>query len=178
MEAKEEGYDSGADSYITKPFTHSLLSSRIKNLLLQRKRSLQAINNSQTTDLSEKKELLRESLNKLDQEFFDKMNKIIEENISGDVDVNLLSTKLAMSTSTLYRKMKSMTGISTNEYIRKYKMQYAEHLLLEGKYTISEISFMVGMNSIAYFRKCFKDEYGLIPSEYLKKLKSENEGNE
>lgn len=60
----------------------------------------------------------------------------------------------------------------------KYKMQYAEHLLLEGKYTISEISFMVGMNSIAYFRKCFKDEYGLIPSEYLKKLKSENEGNE
>lgn len=81
-------------------------------------------------------------------------------------------------TSTLYRKMKSMTGISTNEYIRKYKMQYAEHLLLEGKYTISEISFMVGMNSIAYFRKCFKDEYGLIPSEYLKKLKSENEGNE
>lgn len=57
-------------------------------------------------------------------------------------------------------------------------MQYAEHLLLEGKYTISEISFMVGMNSIAYFRKCFKDEYGLIPSEYLKKLKSENEGNE
>lgn len=139
---------------------------------------LQAINNSQTTDLSEKKELLRESLNNLDQEFFDKMNKIIEENISGDVDVNLLSTKLAMSTSTLYRKMKSMTGISTNEYIRKYKMQYAEHLLQEGKYTISEISFMVGMNSIAYFRKCFKDEYGLIPSEYLKKLKSENEGNE
>ena len=178
LEAKEEGYDSGADSYITKPFTHSLLSSRIKNLLLQRKRSLQVINNSQTTDLSEKKELLRESLNKLDQEFFDKMNKIIEENISGDVDVNLLATKLAMSTSTLYRKMKSMTGISTNEYIRKYKMQYAEHLLLEGKYTISEISFMVGMNSIAYFRKCFKDEYGLIPSEYLKKLKSENEGNE
>lgn len=178
LEAKEEGYDSGADSYITKPFTHSLLSSRIKNLLLQRKRSLQVINNSQTTDLSEKKELLRESLNKLDQEFFDKMNKIIEENISGDVDVNLLATKLATSTSTLYRKMKSMTGISTNEYIRKYKMQYAEHLLLEGKYTISEISFMVGMNSIAYFRKCFKDEYGLIPSEYLKKLKSENEGNE
>ena len=90
----------------------------------------------------------------------------------------MLSTKLAMSTSTLYRKMKSMTGISTNEYIRKYKMQYAEHLLLEGKYTISEISFMVGMNSIAYFRKCFKAEYGLSPSEYIKKLKSENEGNE
>ena len=178
LEAKEEGYDSGADSYITKPFTHSLLLSRINNLLLQRKRNLQAINNNQTKDLGMKKELLRESLNKIDQAFFDKMNKVIEENISGDVDVNLLAAKLAMSTSTLYRKMKSMTGFSTNEYIRKYKMQYAEHLLLEGKYTISEISFMVGMNSIAYFRKCFKAEYGMIPSEYLKKLKNDVKNSE
>lgn len=173
LEAKEEGYDSGADSYITKPFTHSLLLSRINNLLLQRKRNLQVISNTQTNDLGVKKQLLRDSLNKIDQEFFDHMNKIIEENISGDVDVNMLAAQLAMSSSTLYRKTKSLTGISTNEYIRKYKMQYAEHLLLEGIYTISEISFMVGMNSIAYFRKCFKAEYGLIPSEYLKKLKKE-----
>lgn len=121
-------------------------------------------------ELAQKKEQLRESLNKIDQEFFDKLNKLIEENISGDVDVNLIASNLAVSTSTLYRKMKALTGISTNEYIRKYKMQYAEHLLLEGKYSISEISFMVGMNSVAYFRRCFKAEYGEIPSEYLKKL--------
>jgi len=171
LEAKEEGYNSGADSYITKPFTHSLLLSRIQNLLAQRKRNLSQIQDSKETDLTKKKEQLRESLNKVDQEFFDKMNKLIEENISGDVDVNMLAANLAMSTSTLYRKMKALTGISTNEYIRKYKMQYAEHLLLEGKYTISEISFMVGMNSVAYFRRCFKAEYGEIPSEYLKKLK-------
>lgn len=171
LEAKEEGYNSGADSYITKPFTHSLLLSRIQNLLAQRKRNLERIQGSKETDLTEKRKLLRESLNKVDQEFFDKMNKLIEKNISGDVDVNMLAENLAMSTSTLYRKMKALTGISTNEYIRKYKMQYAERLLLGGKYTISEISFMVGMNSVAYFRRCFKAEFGEIPSEYLKHLK-------
>lgn len=170
FEAKEKGYDSGADSYITKPFTHSLLRSRILNLLQQRRRDKMLIQESKETNLAQKKEQLRESLNKIDQEFFDKLNKLIEENISGDVDVNLIASNLAVSTSTLYRKMKALTGISTNEYIRKYKMQYAEHLLLEGKYSISEISFMVGMNSVAYFRRCFKAEYGEIPSEYLKKL--------
>ncbi len=171
LEAKEEGYDSGADSYLTKPFTHSLLRSRIHNLLLQRKRNRLMIQQSKETDLTEKKQQLREALNRVDQDFFDKLNRLIEENISGDIDVNMLAEHLAVSTSTLYRKMKALTGISTNEYIRKYKMQYAEHLLLEGKYTISEISFMVGMNSIAYFRRCFKAEYGEIPSEYLKKMK-------
>lgn len=170
FEAKEKGYDSGADSYITKPFTHKLLRSRILNLLQQRRRDKMLIQESKETNLAQKKEQLREALNKVDQEFFDKLNKLIEENISGDVDVNLIASNLAVSTSTLYRKMKALTGISTNEYIRKYKMQYAEHLLLEGKYSISEISFMVGMNSVAYFRRCFKAEYGEIPSEYLKKL--------
>ena len=173
LEDKEQGYEAGADSYITKPFTHSLLRSRIHNLLQQRRRDKMQIQESKETDLTEKKEQLRESLNKVDQEFFDKLNRLIDENISGDIDVNMLSANLAVSTSTLYRKMKALTGISTNEYIRKYKMQYAEHLLLEGRYSISEISFMVGMNSVAYFRRCFKAEYGLIPSEYLKKLKEE-----
>lgn len=172
FEAKEKGYDSGADSYITKPFTHKLLRSRILNLLQQRRRDKMLIQESKETNLAQKKEQLRETLNKVDQEFFDKLNKLIEENISGDVDVNLIASNLAVSTSALYRKMKALTGISTNEYIRKYKMQYAEHLLLEGKYSISEISFMVGMNSVAYFRRCFKAEYGEIPSEYLKKLQN------
>lgn len=172
---KEQGYEAGADSYITKPFTHSLLRSRIHNLLQQRQRDKMQIQESKETDLAQKKEQLRKSLNKVDQEFFDKLNKLIDDNISGDVDVNLLANHLAVSTSTLYRKMKALTGISTNEYIRKYKMQYAEHLLLEGRYSISEIAFMVGMGSVAYFRRCFKAEYGDIPSEYLKKLK-EGEG--
>ena len=179
QEAKEEGYDAGADSYITKPFTHSLLRSRVNNLLAQRRRmqtmqSAPAAGNAAEDSkevMKEKKQMLRESLNQIDQEFLDKLDRLIGKGISGDIDVNMLASQMAMSTSTLYRKMKALTGMSTNEYIRKYKMQYAERLLLEGKYSISEISFMVGMNSIAYFRRCFKAEYGMIPSEYLKQLK-------
>ena len=83
-----------------------------------------------------------------------------------------LSDKMCMSGSTLYRKMKALTGLSTNEYIRKVKMQNAERLLLEGKYNISEIAYKIGMNSTGYFRQCFKDEFGVSPSDYLKQFTS------
>ena len=74
-----------------------------------------------------------------------------------------------MSGSSLYRKMKALTGLSTNEYIRKYRMHYAEQLMMENKYSLNDISFMVGINSIAYFRKSFKAEFGDLPTDYMKK---------
>lgn len=173
--AKEEGYDAGADSYITKPFSVSLVDSRINNLLEQRRRLLNTKNNSksgQDISLSEKNEILKESMNKVDQEFFDRLDKILDENIKGVLDVNFLTEKLNMSTSTLYRKMKALTGISINEYVRHYKMQYAEKLLLKNTYTINEITYMVGLSSVTYFRKCFKEDFGYYPTEYLKKIKA------
>jgi signal transduction histidine kinase/ligand-binding sensor domain-containing protein/DNA-binding response OmpR family regulator len=175
MTAKEEGYDAGADSYLTKPFSRSLLASRINNLMLQRRRQLAGQGASATAlpDMEAKRRQLREAMNKTDQEFFDKLNTLIEKRISGDIDVNYLAQNLALSTSTLYRKMKALTGESTNEYVRHYKMQYAEHLLLEGKYTVGEIAFMVGMNSVAYFRRCFRETFGMLPSEYVKNLKEQ-----
>lgn len=168
---KEEGYNAGADSYLTKPFTTSLLRSRITNLINARRGFQKALAQGGTDDeMREKREALRQSLSDMDKQFMDKLDAVIEQNISGDVDVELIAQSMAVSSSTLYRKMKALTGGSTNEYIRRQKMRYAERLLLTGKYTISEISFMVGMNSVAYFRRCFKDEFGLIPSEYLKKV--------
>ena len=71
--------------------------------------------------------------------------------------------------------MKALAGMTANEFIRKIRIKNAEQLLLTGKYTISEISYMVGINSITYFRQCFKDEYGLAPSEYLKQIMNNNE---
>ncbi len=168
---KEEGYNAGADSYLTKPFTTSLLRSRITNLINARRGFQRALAQGGTDDeMREKREALRQSLSDIDKQFMDKLDAVIEQNISGEVDVDLIAQSMAVSSSTLYRKMKALTGGSTNEYIRRQKMRYAERLLLTGKYTISEISFMVGMNSVAYFRRCFKDEFGLIPSEYLKKV--------
>ena len=126
-----------------------------------------------TKELEEKQSIITDSLNKIDKEFLDKMKHIIIENLSATEanDINYLASTLGMSSSTLYRKTKALTGMSTNEYIRKTKMQLAEKMLLEGKYNISEIAFKVGINSTVYFRQCFKEEFGLTPSDYLKKIK-------
>lgn len=177
---REEGYESGADSYLTKPFSSSLLQSRINNLLLQRM-NLTSLFASRPAPLSDpgadsieaKREKLRQSLSEVDREFLDKLTRTITDNLPGEnVDVNFVSDAMCMSASTLYRKVKAITGISPNEYIRKTKMQLAERYLLEGKYTLSEISFKVGINSVPYFRQCFKEEFGMTPSDYLKRVSS------
>ncbi|WP_239473497.1 MULTISPECIES: helix-turn-helix domain-containing protein, partial [Bacteroides] len=104
------------------------------------------------------KQLLNDSLNKIDQQFLEKITHVITDNLSSTetIDISFLASHLCMSNSTLYRKVKALTGMSTNEYIRKIKMQLAEKMLLEGKYNISEIAFKVGINSTVYFRQCFK----------------------
>ena len=173
IEDKEEGYREGADSYLTKPFTCSLLESRIDNIINQRQRIAAFFKGKAGPDLDEKRKAMAESMNKKDKEFFKNINSLIDKQISEDIDINYLAKGMNMSASTLYRKMKATTGISTNEYLRKYKIHYAEKLLLNNQYTISEVSFIIGMNSIAYFRKCFKDEFGTSPSEYIKKIKQE-----
>lgn len=175
---KEEGYQSGADSYLTKPFSASLLHSRINNLLAQRRwlserYSNIAVPQEQEKGMKEKHLILTNSLNKIDQEFLEKITRVITDNLSSteSIDISFLSSHLCMSNSTLYRKVKALTGMSTNEYIRKIKIRLAEKMLLEGKYNISEIAFKVGINSTVYFRQCFKEEFGVTPSEYLKKIK-------
>ena len=121
---------------------------------------------------ADKQEQAIRSLNKIDNEFVGKLTEVIEENITSDkIDTGSLAEQMNMSPSTLYRKIKALTGLSTNEFIRKVKMNNAERLLLEQKYTISEISYRVGINTVAYFRQCFQKEYGMSPSQYLKKVK-------
>lgn len=172
LQDKEEGYQVGADSYLTKPFSATLLHSRIHNLLESRKLLAERFNTNSI--LIDKRAAVTESMNKLDNEFLEKINKLIEDRLSSEkIDIGYLSDAMCMSNSTLYRKMKALTGLSTNEYIRKIKMQYAERLLLEGKYNISEVAFKVGINSTVYFRQCFKDEFGMAPSDYMKKIKPE-----
>jgi signal transduction histidine kinase/DNA-binding response OmpR family regulator len=171
LQDKEEGYEAGADSYLTKPFSATLLHSRIVNLLESRRKLAHHI--QQDTLHTEKQTQHTESISRLDREFLDKINTLIEERLQADkIDINYLAGHLCMSTSTLYRKMKALTGLSTNEYIRKTKMQHAERLMLEGKYNISEVAFRVGINSPVYFRQCFKEEFGVSPSDYMKNLEN------
>ncbi len=170
LQDKEEGYISGADSYLTKPFSARLLRNRIDNLLDNRRKLAEQF--KLQLKLDSKSVLLNQSLSQLDREFIVNVTQLIEDNLEQEkIDVGFLSDALSMSSSTLYRKIKALTGISTNEFIRKIRMNRAEQLLLTGKYTVSEVGYQVGMNSPIYFRQCFKEEFGMAPSDYLRKIK-------
>lgn len=165
IEDRSLGYDIGADSYIVKPFNSGLLHSRITNILDTRNKIAELVSNN----VKEKGNALIESINELDNEFLSKTSAIIEHNLSSDkLDVVFIANEMNMSHSTFYRKIKALTGRTANEYIKKIKMKNAERLLLCGRYTISEVSLMVGINSMTYFRQCIKDEFGMPPSEYIK----------
>ena len=108
-------------------------------------------------------------LKPLDNDFLMRLTSVIEENLaSKDLDVVFLSHKMCMSQSTLYRKLKGLINISTNEYIRKIRIKKAIELLDSDKYKVTEVMWEVGMSSAVYFRQCFKEELGVFPSEYLK----------
>jgi len=165
---KEEGYTAGADSYLTKPFSAKLLHSRINNLLEARKKlaaSLTAVIPHPTEPATEN----TDTLNPLDNEFLQRITQIIEDNLEMEkMDIAFIADKMCMSHSTLYRKIKGVADMSANEFIRKVKMRNGVRLLLSRKYSISEISYMIGFSSVTYFRQCFKSEFGMAPSEYVK----------
>ena len=180
IEDKEEGYDSGADSYLTKPFSAKLLQSRIQNLLSNRRRLAEFIVlSSEGTKVDQQEEVNEPTatseprMNRLDQEFIDKMNRIINENItSTDLDMAFMTDKMAMSHSTFYRKVKALTGMSAKEYIRKLRLQHSAALLRSGDYNVTEAAMMTGFNDLGHFREIFKKEFGIAPSEYAKKSQS------
>ena len=148
-----------------------LLNSRINNILENRRKTAGVITSIPETESEQENiENERKNLNKLDQEFLDKVTAIIEENLCMEkMDVAFIADKMCMSHSTLYRKIKGLTEMTVNEYVRKIKMKKGMELINEGKYSLAEISDLTGFSSVAYFRQCFKDEYGMAPTEYLKR---------
>lgn len=167
-EQRERGYQAGANSFLTKPFSANLLRSRVDNLVTE---VSQVAEETPVASALEKQVKLRNNLSHIEQEFVENLNSLIEENLNKTkVDVAFLAENLNMSNSTLYRRIKQITGISTNEYIRHIRLKKAEMLLLKGQYTISEVSDLVGMTTPDYFRQCFKEAFGVSPSEYVKKV--------
>ena len=169
---KEEGYAAGADSYLSKPFSTSLLGSRIDNLLDNRRRLAQLIaasHNEPNENEPHPAEVV-ETLNKLDRDFLNKVNTIIYENLNMErMDMAFIADKMCMSHSTLYRKVKALTGIPLNELVRDAKMKRAADLLESGEYTVADVSDMTGFSSVPYFRQRFKEKFGVSPSDYMRK---------
>ena len=175
-EARIQAYQAGADSFITKPFSSSLLRSRLSNLLNMRHRLAAAVLTQepqplQAPDAEAEAEtgIIVSAFSAADNEFLQKVKDIIHENISNDgLDVGFIADKMYMSHSTLYRKVKAVTGLSVAGLVRKLRARRAGELLAEGSHTVSEVAYMVGMSSLGNFRQCFKEEFGISPSEYIK----------
>ncbi len=160
-EQKMEGFDAGADDYITKPFNFEILQSRIRNLIHQRELFHK--------DFRKQFEIKASDVNitSLDEKLIQNAIKHVELNISNpDFSVEDLSRELGMSRVHLYKKLLALTGKSPLEFIRTIRLQQAAQLLEKSQLTVSEIAYKVGFNNPKYFTKYFKEEYKVLPSAY------------
>lgn len=162
-EDKLEGYSIGADSYLPKPFSMTMLKARIKNLLEARKNL-----HKKFTSLSGLQPAAEVTTNSLDEKFLDKATKIIIEHISDpDFGLEQLVAEIGLSRSHFYRKISSLTGQNPSNFIRTIRLKYAADLLLKKVYSIKEVSYMAGFNYSAYFSKTFRDLFGKTPNEFI-----------
>ncbi len=165
VENKITGYKTGADDYITKPFEPELLKIRIQNILENAEKARKSFRNELHISALE---LTR---SKTDEIFLHKVIGLLEDNLdNSELDIETLCKSMAVSSSQLYRKIRSITGLSPNEFIRTYRLKKAAALILEADYNISEVAYKVGFNDALYFSKCFKKHFGYSPSSYASKI--------
>ena len=163
-----EGVEAGADAYITKPFSSSLLCAKVFKLIEQRDRLREKF--------SKDPHAVRPAIctTDKDKEFADKLAETLTSHLSDpDFSIDDFASMMGLGRTVFYRKVKGVTGYSPNEYIRIMRMKKAVELLSEGKYTVSEVAYQIGMNDPFYFSKCFKAQFGVPPSSYLRGEKEE-----
>jgi len=157
-----KGLEAGADDYVTKPFSMSLLQAKVSSILRSRKRLKEYY--------SESKEIVPENiaLNNLDEKFLHQAITIIERYLSdSDFSVDKFSREIGMSRSNLYLKLKAITGESATDFVKRIRFKKAIELLETKQYTIAQIAYMCGFNSPSYFSTAFKQYYDCMPTEYI-----------
>src|SRR5690554_388299 len=176
LDSKLEGFEYGADEYISKPFSVSYFKARVKNLLLRRGELQKyyrnrAVGRSKTLqDVNEDK---NRAVNVKEITFIESINAFIKKHVgSNDFVIEDLAVEMGMSRTVFFKKLKGLTGLAPIEYVRDMLMRHAADLLENEDYSIKEVSYMVGMNDAKYFSKCFKKKFNMTPSEYRKKYTS------
>lgn len=159
---KIEGLETGADDYITKPFSVNVLEARVSNLVESRRKLRDRYR--QEITLQPK----NVAITSPDEKFLTKVMAFIEANISEpNLTVEELGKEIGMSRVTLYRKIKALTNQTAIEFIRGVRIKRAAQLLEQNKFNVNEVSYMVGFMDVDYFRKCFKEQFGHTPKEYM-----------
>ena len=161
-EQRIQGYDGGADSYISKPFSSQLLLARVRNLIDSHRRLKQFFGDGQT--------LAKEDVCDMDKDFVEKFKALIDAKM-GDSGLNVedLGKDMGLSRVQLYRKIKSLTNYSPNELLRIARLKKAASLLASSDMTVAEVGYEVGFSSPSYFTKCYKEQFGESPTDLLKR---------
>ncbi|WP_236252848.1 hybrid sensor histidine kinase/response regulator transcription factor [Echinicola sp. 20G] len=160
---QREGYASGADDYLSKPFPLDILIAKIRNLLLTREKIKSAFR--QRADLSP----AEIAISPADADLIKKAIKVIEKHMdNADFDITTFVKEMGMSRTLLFSKLKAVTDHTPNDFIQTIRLKRAAQLLMQSQYKVSEISYMVGFNNPKYFSKCFQKQFGSSPSSYSK----------
>jgi len=163
-EQKIEGYECGADSYISKPFSAQLLKVRLRNLLENHLRLKNFFTDGSST-------MEKEEISSMEQDFVDKLRSLINNNLrNSKLNIDDLSDEMGFSRVQFYRKTKSLTGYAPNELVRITRLKLSRKLLTTTDKNISEIAYEVGFSSPSYFSKCYKDYFGESPLDIQKKI--------
>lgn len=163
-EAHLEGLKSTADAFLTKPFNNEIVKETVNQLIAERKK----LHTRYSQEL-----VLRPVdivINSVDEKFIEKLQVVLEKELSNaDFSSEDFAATVGMSRMQLHRKLKSLLGVSTTEFLRNERLKASTELLKKGKANISEIAYSVGFNDVSYFSKCFKEMYHCTPTEYMEK---------
>lgn len=167
-EQRVEGYESGADGYLSKPFNSSVLKSRCASLIANRKRIKDLWQSGPFPVTSDRRPKAIESLGTtdVDSDFYRRFLDILMKEIGNqDLNVDMIASKMGLERSQFYRKIKSLTNYAPVELIRRLRLQRGRELLLTTDRTVAEIAYETGFSTPAYFTKCYRDAYGETPSQ-------------
>ncbi len=167
-ESKAMGYEAGADSYISKPFSVEVLLTRVRKLIEQQKKRQETFHKEIVVTPS------NITITSLDEQLVQKALECVERNMDNmEYSVEELSADLAMSRVTLYRKLQGITGQTPRDFIRSIRLKRAAQLLRDTDFSVSEIADYVGFSTPRYFAKIFREAFGMIPSQYGGKVRDE-----
>lgn len=158
------GLKCGADTYITKPFNFTLLEAQVETILSNRERTVEKFRSSPLT------QEINLSVSSYEEKFLVNAIEIVKKNMEDpEFDVKLFSEQMQVSNSMLYRKLKALTNLSPNEFIRNVRLKAAAELLQQKKGNVSDIAYLVGFKDARYFSICFKKEFNITPIDYMEK---------
>lgn len=167
IESKLEALEMGVDDYITKPFSLSFLEARIENLLKIRTQLQSYFKTSLTSGIIT---LAKPQVTNLDELFMSKTLTFLEVNYrNSEISIDDIAQHAGVSRSSFFKKLKSLTGLAPVDFIREFRIQKAAQLIEAGETNVSQIAYNVGINDTRYFSKCFKQKYGINPSEAIAK---------